>query len=223
MHFADLDPKDIPPPPTVAGAARMFGAPLIGFVRQPALTELGVGTSGSSSNGGPVTLESVAISYTVWRNPDDLDDPANRADLSGPERDALDQEPVRPLPEWMHEARRLARFPSLWEAVMTTRVLPTDGHSPASALIAHTNHVLMNTFRAERVVGEFPGDLDSPVAERHIERVSVTIDGNDVPGLRIDTDPNVYSVGADLGDRILTAVVARDHLPYVLLAFETRA
>lgn len=223
MRFVDLDPKDIPPPPTVGTAATMFGAPLIGFVRQPALAELGVGTSGSSTNGGPVTLTSVAISYTLWRNPEDLDDPANLADLSSLEREALDQEPVRPLPDWMREARRLARFPSIWEAVMTTRVLKTHGQTPASVLIAHTNYVLMNTFRAERVVGEFPGDLDSPVAERHIERVSVTIDGNDVPGLCIDTDPNVYSVGADLGDRILTAVLARDHLPYVVLAFETRA
>jgi hypothetical protein len=223
MHFVDVDPMDTPPPPTIDTAASMFGAPLIGFVRQSALAELGVGTSGSSTNGGPMTLESVAISYTLWRNPEDLDDPANLADLSSLEREALDQEPVRPLPDWMREARRLARFPSIWEAVMTTRVFTPDGQTLASVLLAHTNHVLMNTFRAERVVGELPGDLDSPVAERHIERVSVTIDGNDVTGLCIDTDPSVYSVGADLGDRILTAVLPRDHLPYVVLAFETRA
>lgn len=81
---------------------------------------------------------------------------------------------------------------------------------------------LMNTFREQRVVGGFPGDLDSPVAEHHIERFGVSIDGVEVPGLRIDTDPHVYAVGADLGDRILTAVVAREHLPHVEIAFETR-
>jgi hypothetical protein len=51
MHFADHEPMDIPPPPTVDTAAEMFGAPVIGFVAQPSLSELGVGTVGSSTNG----------------------------------------------------------------------------------------------------------------------------------------------------------------------------
>jgi len=53
----------------------------------------------------------------------------------------------------------------------------------------------------------FPRAL--PVSERHIEPVNVLIDGIEVPGLHIDTDPHVYAVGADLRDRVLTAVVAR--------------
>jgi hypothetical protein len=223
MHFADREPMDIPPPPTVDTAAENFGAPVIGFLPQPSLSELGVGTVGSSTGGSPLTPESVAISYTLWRNPQDLNDPANLADLPGREHESLEQEPVNPLPDWILEPRRLARYPSLWEAAMTTRVLVAEGQTPESVLVEHTNHILRNTFREQRVVGELPGVLDSPVAERHIEYVSVLVDGANVPGLQIDSDPHVYSVGADLGDRILTAVVARDYLPYVTLAFQTRA
>ncbi|POH60051.1 hypothetical protein C3B59_16405 [Cryobacterium zongtaii] len=151
----------------------------------------------------------------------DHDDPANLANLG--EEHSLEQEPSKPLPEWILEFRKLARYPSLWEAVTTTKVLDTEWQTPESNLVAHTNHILRNTFREQRVEGEFPGKLDSPVTERHIERVSVPLDGVNVPGLRIDSDPHVYSVGADLGDRIVTAVVARDYLPYVTLAFQTRA
>jgi len=221
MHFADVDPMDIPAPPTVDSAAAVFGTSVIGFVRQSALSELGVATASSSHNGGPATPESLSISYTLWRNPKDPTDPANLAELTGTERDALEREPVRPLPEWMLQARKLLRYPALWEAVMTTRVL-TPATTPESVLVAHTNHVLMNTFREQRVVGDFPGDLDSPATERHVMRVGVSIDGIDVPGFCIDTDPHVYSVGAGVDDRILTAVVARDHLPYLVVAFETR-
>ncbi|MCI4656649.1 hypothetical protein [Cryobacterium zhongshanensis] len=223
MYFTDREPMDVPPPPTVDTAAKMFGTPVIGFLPQASLSELGVGTVGTSTNGSPSILESVAISYTLWRNPQDHDDPANFADVDGQERDSLEREPSKPLPDWMLEFRKLMRYPSLWEGVMTTRVIDTEGQTPESVLVAHTNHILMNTFREQRVLGEFPGNLDSPVTERHIQRVRVPLDGVRVPGLRIDSDPHVYSIGADLGDRILTAVVARDHLPYVTLAFQTRA
>jgi hypothetical protein len=222
MHFADIDPMDIPPPPSVDTAADLFGAPVIGFLAQPSLTENGVSTVGSSTDGGPATLDSLSISYTLWRNPRNHDDPVNLANLSSLERDSLEEEPVRRLPAWILEFRRLARYPSLWEAVMTTRVTDPAQQTAAAVLVAHTNYVLTNTFRDQRVVGGVPGELDSPVAEHHLERVSVVIDGIDVPGWRIDTDPHVYSVGAGLGDRILTAVVARDHLPSVEVAFQTR-
>jgi hypothetical protein len=33
----------------------------------------------------------------------------------------------------------------------------------------------------------------------------------------------VLGVAADLGDRILTAVIPREHLPYIRLEFMTRA
>ena len=80
----------------------------------------------------------------------------------------------------------------------------------------------MNAFREQRVVGGIPGELDSPVTERHIHPATLAIDGVDVLAMQIDSDPNVYAVGADLGDHILTAVVSRDHLSSVTMAFVTR-
>jgi hypothetical protein len=222
MHFADVNPEDIPPPPTVDEVARLFTVPMMSFVSQPSLQELAAGTTGSSSNGGEMTLDSVTLSYTLWRNPRDRTDTANLADLSDSEREALDAPPVRPLPDWMMERRELMRYPMLWEAVMTTRRSDAEWQTPESTLVSHVNHVLMNAFREQRVVGGIPGELDSPVTERHIQPVSLPVDGVDVTGMQIDSDPNVYAVGADLGDRILTAVVSRDHLPSVTMAFVTR-
>lgn len=226
MQFVDSDPMDAPPPETVDEAAARFRVPLRGFVPQPALTELGVSTVGSSRNGGPSILDSVGISYTLWRNPDDHDDPVNLADIPDALRESLDAEPVMPLPAWMLELRRLMRFPTLSEAVKTTRKgrLPeSSGETTASVLVGHANHILTNSFRETRVRGGFPGQLESPIEERHLRPGSVRVDGADVPGLHLDTDPHIVALGADLGDSILSIVVDREHLPFVTLAFETRA
>jgi len=222
MHFADINPEDIPPPPTVDEVAALFTVPMMSFVAQPSLQELAVGTTGSSSNGGEMTLDSVSLTYTLWRNPRDRNDPVNLGDLSESDRQALDAPPVRPLPDWMMERRELMRYPMLWEAVLTTRNSDAEWQTPESTLVGHVNHVLTNAFRDQRVVGGIPGELDSPVTERHIQPVTIPVDGVDVPAMQIDSDPNVYAVGADLGDRILTAVVSRDHLSSVTMAFVTR-
>ena len=74
--------SDHPAPPTIDEVSRAFTVPLMSLVAQPVLTELGVGTVGSSSNGGPTTLDVVSISFTVWRNPAEPDDPANLAALT---------------------------------------------------------------------------------------------------------------------------------------------
>lgn len=102
-------------------------------------------------------------------------------------------------------------------------MLDAEWQTPESTLVGHVNHIVTNTFREQRVVGGSPGELVSPATERHIEYVTVRIDGADVSGMRIDTDSDVYAVGVALGDRILTAVVARDHLPYVTVAFAKRS
>jgi hypothetical protein len=223
MYISDRNPADFPPPPAVDEVTSLFTVPVMTFIPQPSLDERGAGTTGSSSNGGPTTLDTVSISYTLWRNPDDHKDSVNLAVLSDVEREALDTVPARPLPDWLVAQRDLMRYPALWEAVMTTRLLDAESQTPETTLVGHVNHLLMNTFREQRVVGGFPGELAFPVAERHIEYVTVAVDGANVPGMRIDTDTDVYAVGAALGDRILTAVVARDYLPYLTVAFATRS
>ncbi|MCP2030784.1 hypothetical protein L1277_000848 [Okibacterium sp. HSC-33S16] len=223
MYISDRDPDDFLPPQTIDDVAKLFSLPVMSLIPQLSVEEQPIpSTTGSSSNGGAMTLDSVALSYTLWRNPSDRKDPANLADLADSVRDAIDADPVRPLPEWMLKQREVMRYPMLWEAVMTTRASEEGWQTPESTLVGHVNHILTNSFRELRVVGGFPGELRSPAAERHIEAVTVPIDGADVAGMRIDTDPHVYAVGAALNDRILTAVVAREYLPYVSLAFTTR-
>lgn len=213
---------DLPAPPTVDQVAGQFTVPMVGLVAQPSLTELGAGTMGSSRNGGPTTLDSASISYTLWRYPHDPDDPRNLLELTEELRRSLAMTPPRPLPEWMLQRRRVAVYPTLWEAVLTTRFRTQERETPESILVHHTNHILRNTCRDERMVGEFPGELDSPLAERHIEHVAVVVDGVQVAGMRIDTDPHVYAVGAFLGDRIATAVISREYLPFVVVELATR-
>lgn len=109
------------------------------------------------------------------------------------------------------------RYRMLWEAVRTTW-RSADSHRPTAEqeLAEHVNHVLINRY------GHSPaGEVD----ERQVEHgVSVIVDGGAVPGIRIDTDRHVFAIGADLGRRgVVTAVLDRDELPYLVLEFATRA
>jgi hypothetical protein len=212
-------PEDIPEPATPDGVARDFPAPLMTLEQQPSVEECGVSTVSQTG------MRSATLSYTFWRNPLDRDDPANLAELSDELAAQLDAEPLLPLPDWMLRARERMRHPMLWEVVRTTHISDRAAfawQTPEFTLVEHANYILMNTFREERVRGGFPGELDGRITEAAIERVAVSVDGVDVPGMRIDTDPHVFALGADLGDSILTAVLARDYLPLVRFTFRTR-
>jgi hypothetical protein len=209
-----MRPEDIPEPPTPGGVARDFPVPLLTLVEQPRIEEFGVSTMSDGQG------QSATLTYTFWRNPDDHADPAN---LSDPPIEL--GEPVGPLPDWILRARDRMRFPMLWEVVRTThtRERTQPWQTPERMLVDHANYILMNTFREERMRGDFPGELDGRMSEAAIERgIPVSLDGADVPGLRIDTDPHVFALGADLGDSILTAVLPRDYLGLVDFTFRTR-
>jgi len=223
MYFSERAPEDFPAPPTIAKVVAEFRVPVMSFVSQPAVEVRSVSTTGSSMNGEPTLLTSVSLSYTFWQVPGDHADPVNLADLPAVDLAALDAPPIRPLPAWMMAQRELMRYPMLWEAVMTTRPSDDGSQTLESTLVDHLNYVVMNTFRKQRTVGGFPGELDSPATKKHIEHTSVRVDGADLPGIRLDTDPHVYGVGVALSDRILTAVIARDHLADITIAFETLA
>ena len=218
MEFAGHITPDHPAPPTADDLD--FAVPIATFVEQSALEELGVGTVANGS-----TLVEVALSFTLWRRPDDPEHPDNLADLTPEVRASLDVLPPWPLPAWMHESRRRMRYPSLWEAVRTTRVDPVqraDHATPAAVLVHHVNHVLRNTFRGERVRGEHFGELLGAATERGVQPAVVSYDGVDVDGIQFDTDAHVTAIGVDLGDRLVTAVVAREHLPHIRLALRDR-
>lgn len=217
-----VTPADLPAPPTVDEVVRTFAGPVVALAAQDAVEETGWGTVGSGD-----TLIELALSYTLWRNPADRDDPANPAELTPELRASLDHVPPWPLPAWLVETRHRMRYPMLWEAVRTTRVPPTgraEHQEPDAVLVHHVNHILINAFRAERVRGEHAdAEVLGAATRAAVESGSVTFDGAAHPGLRLDADAHVTGVAVDLGDRIASAVIARDHLPYLTLALATRA
>jgi len=215
--------RGLPGAPTLAEVVAGFRVPVMSLVSQPAVEVRSVSTTAASMNGEPTLLTSVSLSYTFWQVPEDHADPANLADLAAVDRAALNAPPIRPLPDWMMAQRELMHYPMLWEAVMTTRPSDDGRQTPESTLVDHVNYIVMNTFREQRTVGGFPGELDSPATKKHIEHTPVRVDGAELPGIRLDTDPNVYGVGVALGDRILTAVISRDHLADITIAFATLA
>jgi hypothetical protein len=226
VDFAGIvDPLD-PGPPRPDGVAAAFPVPVLTFVAQPSLEEISIG-SGSATSNGAVTSADATITYTLWRNPADRDDPVNLAELTPDLQRSLDELPPWPLPAWILESRERMRYPTVWEAVRTTWIadrIAEAWRTPEQILVQHVNYIVMNAFREERVRGGFPGELQGRVTERSIERdIPIALDGVDVPGLRVDTDAHVFGLAADLGDRILTAVVARDALLHLRLEFVTRA
>ncbi|GAA3221668.1 hypothetical protein ACFO1B_16315 [Dactylosporangium siamense] len=195
--------------------ARRMPVPVIGLVPQPHLEDWGA--IGVASGTRDEVLESceVSLGYTLWRNPDDPDDPVNLAELDEPQRRALEEEPPWPRPQWLVGQVQRMRYPMLWECVRTRWSQEPGGAGTVEALlVAHVNHVLVNQFQ------DAP-----PVDERCVEpRIPVVVDGTPRDGFRIDTDPHVYGVATALGARtVLTAVVPRDALPYVRVVFESRA
>jgi hypothetical protein len=118
------------------------------------------------------------------------------------------------------------RYPMLWECARTRWSRePGVFDTVRPQLVAHVNHILINQFRQTRAVGEDPPyKLDNPVDERRIEPdIPVLVDGTARNGFRIDTDPDVYGVGVDLGRHaVLTAAIPRDALPYLQVAFAVR-
>lgn len=195
------------------------------FTAQESLEEISIGSGTTTSNGVRTSAEAT-ITYTLWRNPADRDDPINLADLAPDVRRSLDELPPWPLPEWLLASRERMRYPTVWDAVRTTWIADRAAEAwrtPDQILVQHVNYIVMNTFRDERVRGGFPDELQGRITERSIERdIPILLDGVAVPGLRVDTDAHVLGLAADLGDRILSAVVARDALPHLRLEFATR-
>lgn len=200
--------------------------PIFGLVRQPHLEDWDAIGMGSGTRDGILDSCEASISYTLWRNPDELDDPVNLAELDQPQRRALQTEPPWPRPPWLVEQVRRMRYPMLWECVRTHWCRETLGFDGAPALlVAHVNDILVNRFEQTRVVGDDETHhLASPVDQRCVEPdVPVLVDGMAREGFRIDTDADVYGLGVGLdAHTVLTAAIPRDALTYVEVAFAIR-
>jgi hypothetical protein len=228
VRLAGILSEDEPDPrPQWREQARQMPMPIFGLVHQRHLEDWDAIGIGSGTRGGELDSCEASISYTLWRNPDELDDPLNLAELDPQQRRALDVEPPWPRPPWLVEQVRRMRHPMLWECVRTHwRREPREPDSAPALLVAHVNDILANRFQPTRVVGDDPpANLANPVDHRSIESdVRVLVDGTARQGFRIDTDPYVYGLGVNLdAHTALTAAIPRDALTYVEVTFATRS
>ena len=229
MRIVGIVPEDAPDPrQELIARLRQMPVSILGLAPQPHVEDWGGFGAQASERNGAIEQMSALLTYTLWRNPDDPTDPANLAELNKDTRAALDTSPPWSRPRWLLEGGERMRYPTLWEAVRTTWTSPDEARrrkSVEAELVWHANYVLMNRFPQPGQRSVPPWErTEGRVDERHVEHgTPVTIDGEPVPGVRIDTDPNVLAVGADLGPSgVLTAVIEREHLPFVTLAFEQR-
>lgn len=225
MQFAGHLAEDAPDPrdgrlALIAG----LGVPVAGLIPQRHLEERGEASVVSSrrrDGQGPEALEEATVSrtYLLWRNPDDHDDPVNLADLDEATRATLAAPLERPIPEWLEEARRMLRYPRLWEAVQTHWTAPGHEAVPvADRLIAHTEYVLANSFREQLGLADGPDFWPPAIPPAALQPTSVVVDGAPRAGILLDTDPFVLALGVELDDeRVVTVVVPRDELPLLTL------
>lgn len=225
MQFAGVLPEDAPDP-RIEREERLkdMPVPIVVLTPQRSVEFVDFGVSTTSSGSG-IEAMTVSMSATLWRNPADKSDPANLAELDEGTRRAIDEVPPWPRPAWLVESVERMRYPMLWEAVQTTwHREETEYNNLTALLVQHANYVLMNQFRERLGLGVHDWSSPALTSERVVRRgVDVSIDGAVVSGSEIDTDPFVYAVGAKLlNGGTLTAVVPRDHLPYLTLEFVRR-
>lgn len=227
MQSRGVLPEDAPDPSLqLIDQLRTMPVPILGLVPQPHIEDWGSFALTSGTSNGVTYHMAAGITYTFWRNPDDHDDPVNLAELDEMTRRAVDMQTAWPRPKWLLDRVARMRYPLLHEAVRTTwRGHDTDRPSAAVELVVHVNHILMNHYRARMGDGSATRrHLEPTVNERHVQHdVPVLVNGDTVDGIRIDTDPFVFGIGADLdASGVLTAVVDREALPFLSLKFATR-
>ena len=226
MQVAGIVSEDAPDPMLeVVDKLRQMPVPILGLVPQPHLEDWGdFGIQTGDSNGVLYEMTAV-ISYTFWRNPENRADPENLADLNAHTRAQFDSEPPWPRPRWLLDGVARMRYPRLSEAVRTAWFKDPSRQDVRLALVHHVNHVIVNGYG-----GAYPSsplarpDSHPLVDERSVESgTTVPVNGVTISGVRIDTDPDVFGIGADLGEGgLLTAVIPRDALPMIDVAFTTR-
>ncbi|MBT8161767.1 MULTISPECIES: hypothetical protein [Arthrobacter] len=226
MRFEGVLPEDAPDP-RIENAKRLklMPIPIMGLVPQPTLEDPDmIGFQYGQDSRGYNEM-SASITYMLWRNPVDKSDPINLAELDEQTRASIGFVPPWPRPQWLVEQVERLRYPQLWEAVRTTwHRDPTGQSSVAWVLTDHLIHILMNRNRRQWIGGNAwdPHTRNARNAPATRE-VAVQVDGAEVRGIEIDTDPVVYAVGASLGNNgVVTAVLPREELNYIRIEFAKR-
>ena len=227
MRAAGILPEDAPDPRLAqVEQLKLMPVPVMGIVPQPSLEDTGtIGWSSAQDNGGYSEI-AVGLTYQLWRNPHDRSDPVNLANLDEETRRAIEDVPPWPRPAWLVEHVQRMRYPHLWEAVRTTWHRDASERSAlGNVMVEHANYILVNQYRRELGLGDDPGERNpSGTIDLLLSaRLDVRVNGVDVPGMEIGSDPFVYGVGAELpGGGIVTAVIPRSELDRIRIQFSTR-
>jgi hypothetical protein len=211
--------SDLPVPPTGDEIAEAFGIPLFALSPQAGLAEAGFGTVGSNDG-----THEVAISYSVFRNPADHNDPANFTPNVADTIEAIAKAEREGQPEWFTAGLRRMRFPILWEAVCTARTDIGEPRSLAERLAAHINHVVMNTCAHRRHPEDhLPSTLTNPAeAADALPGRLLRVDSADMSAIQIDTDVDVTGWAFETAHSTVLVVIPREFLPLVELRVERR-
>lgn len=226
MEYGGVLPTDAPDPSIESEAGlRSLDFPVFQLKPQPSLTRAPIaGYTESNGAAGQEEL-SVLFTYTLWKHPDDHDDPRNEIELDERTRRSIEEEPPWGRPTWLIEQAQIFRYPMLWEVVRTARHASPDPerHSLPQQLVDHTNHVLRNSFREELGLLAGPSTRnDWNATTTAVTEASVNVDGRDRPAVQIDTDPLVYAVGFRVDEHVVcTSVVPRESLPFLDFSLTT--
>jgi hypothetical protein len=228
MRIVGVLPEDAPDPRLeMKERLRGLSFPVMGLTPQPAAEDIdAIAIAGAYGTTGQSQF-AVSISYVLWRNPVNRNDPVNLAELDEEQRAALEAEPPWPRPAWLTQYVGMMRYPQLWEAVRTSWSRDTSEHTTVPRqLVDHGNHILRNQFRAQLGLeaGPVHDDGDWEIRESAVNpSATLEIDGVPLPAWEIDTDPFVYAIGAQVSaDVVTTVVIARDHLALVRVSLTTR-
>ncbi|MFC4241809.1 hypothetical protein ACFOYW_00365 [Gryllotalpicola reticulitermitis] len=212
---------------------RELGIDVAGFVPQRHLEHLGIvgltmEQSGSRGQEQTARRASIASGYTLWRNPDDRSDPVNLRAVDEETRRRWQLAEALPHPPWRKRMIERLRYPMLVDAVRTNWTAPgAEQVELAEELARHVNHLLNNQYRDSdvprpRAEGGHRADVVSRDDAEHGHPVE--IDGVTCDGILLDGNPHVTGLGARLDEqRTLTAVVDREHLALLRLAFLSQA
>ena len=227
VRVTGILPADAPDPRAEqAEHLKLMPIPVMGVVPQPSLENTNTVGLGYGQDDRGYSDTTASVTYTLWRNPNDRSDPMNLADLDEQTRRAIEDVPPWPRPAWLVEQVERMRYPQLWEAVQTTwHRDSSERYSVSRVLVDHVNYILMNQYRHELGLRGNPWDQPAPtVTDLMVNgHVTVLVNGVDVPGAEVNTDPFVYGIGAGLaGGGVVTAVLPRAELKRIQIQFTTR-
>ncbi|SDL89894.1 hypothetical protein SAMN04487913_11722 [Arthrobacter sp. ok362] len=219
-------PEDAPDPRVEqVERLKLMPIPVMGLVPQPSLEDTDTVGLGYGQDARGYSEMTASVTYTLWRNPTDRSDPMNLADLDEQSRRAIEDVPPWPRPAWLVEQVERMRYPQLWEAVRTTwHRDSSERYSVRSVLVDHVNYIL-NQYRHELGLSGNPWDQPATtVTDVMVNgQVTVLVNGVEVPGAEVNTDPFVYGIGAELaGGGVVAAVLPRAELKRVQVQFTTR-